>query len=1371
MPTLRSQYQHVRNDISKCLKNTVGGETSSETMVASVQSCLPINTHTSGKETYLSPSKSMVNVSSSSSEEETALLNMKKDSEDMNYVQSSARSSVSPPGSGRKSVGSRSRRSSRNSTGSRRSQDSSRRSSGSLSEDILNTATVHTTQTTNEAPLYTTSSLPTLHNQGLVYSNSFASYKHLAENAIMQSLQVPSKLSMDGLCNLYPSEENLLYLDQHLLQSHQHQQYIPLLMKTRAESQHMQDSSIPRNVEMKNGDVYGSREVNHTDSGISRHDLNGMSGRRQDADLNSMASRWKQQQDMLCVSTGQDMMMAAGRQSLQLGSTTNYSHAMTSSARLNPRCSVMTTSSSASMGQLSCTAAAQVRQEMCGMSASTSLSSLTSAGSVGSIVRQQRDLQGQSRQNEYSNSLQNCRGMETSSSMSSLVSEPYEEACVVRTGDEGLYSFLDRHDCFETKEGLHKRAGIVKRLDTLVKQWVRSCGLEQGLDYTILESNQGMVLTYGSCKLEAADQDADMDLICIAPSFVDADDFFGKLFLSLKKHNCVRDLRKLPEVFVPVIKFRFNDIEIDFTFSQLQLPVPENEEELLEEKYTRHLDDRCLRSLNGYRATCEILTLVPNIRVFQLSLCAVKLWGRINGVYGNILGYLGGASWAILVAKICQEQAQMKGEHTARQVIFTFFQMYSQWRWPTPVFIREVVSQPLGAWDPSINSQDRDHSMPIITSSVPQMNSAVNISRSVQRYIQERMHYAHQTCIQIQHGKAEWDALFKPFEFYKEYEHYIKITGSCEHDSSFWFGCLESKLRHFKEKIELSPRIHSIRIWPKGYTRSTARDSTLWDSQTWFIGFVGSSNQVESLIYEDFHTLKERCYSDLKRSFGQSHLVQRAFNVSMDLVQRSDIFKFLTLRELNMYSMDGKNKNYSSLAEEITIQTSSSAATHSVQSSLSGGSSVSQAGATHFSGGTAGVLPGVGQVPSLAGSVYPHNILSLFQQNGSSTTSSLTSHYSAQQPIFALPGVFPYYSLGHMYPPPPENLSPPIVGQKGRQHSPRPVSSPRHLGGHRTHSPVPGFTAPTHRIHSPTQQAHFIYPEGISAVGHHFVHSPKLIHPHPYSPKQTGADPSVQQLGMLHNQGPFLFPPPIPHTVVSTPPPATTSAGPNQVQPGARTGETPSANMRLMPGIHRRGYVTTVVTGVTSINNNKGQSGCSCQSVSDIEPEKSKRLPTKTKDRELVNSTSEDERLRSISNSSDTVPPSSVYRSRINQQDSLPPSPTPRISPARTAANNYKKMTDPIVETDTSVPPPIKPGQADTASIKSEPDGNTSFPSFSSLNGEEKAVKRRAPRSPRLSISELNDAPTLVPIQMQHHNRTNIMVNFYNCNGDDVFTK
>lgn len=31
----------------------------------------------------------------------------------------------------------------------------------------------------------------------------------------------------------------------------------------------------------------------------------------------------------------------------------------------------------------------------------------------------------------------------------------------------------------------------------------------------------------------------------------------------------------------------------------------------------------------------------------------MKLWGKSKGIYTNMMGYLGGISWAILVAKIC----------------------------------------------------------------------------------------------------------------------------------------------------------------------------------------------------------------------------------------------------------------------------------------------------------------------------------------------------------------------------------------------------------------------------------------------------------------------------------------------------------------------------------------------------------------------------------------------------------------------------------------------------------------------------------------------------------------------------------------------
>ena len=110
-----------------------------------------------------------------------------------------------------------------------------------------------------------------------------------------------------------------------------------------------------------------------------------------------------------------------------------------------------------------------------------------------------------------------------------------------------------------------------------------------------------------------------------------------------------------------------------------------------------------VRSLNGYRATCEILQLVPNVDKFRLTLRVVKLWAKKNGLYGNMLGFLGGASWAILVAKVCQMAVPDNSSVTCTNLIYQFFYTFANWDWPKPVFIKKVENQPYTAWNPHMN--------------------------------------------------------------------------------------------------------------------------------------------------------------------------------------------------------------------------------------------------------------------------------------------------------------------------------------------------------------------------------------------------------------------------------------------------------------------------------------------------------------------------------------------------------------------------------------------------------------------------------------------------------------------------------------------
>lgn len=142
----------------------------------------------------------------------------------------------------------------------------------------------------------------------------------------------------------------------------------------------------------------------------------------------------------------------------------------------------------------------------------------------------------------------------------------------------------------------------------------------------------------------------------------------------------------------------------------------------------KNLDPKCVRSLNGCRVTDEILRLVPNIENFRLALRAIKLWAKrkiifliiiINmmhifystsafsflghGIYSNVLGYLGGVSWAMLVARTCQ----LYPNAVAATLIEKFFLVFSQWKWPQPVLLKQPDNVNLGyaVWDPRVRQK------------------------------------------------------------------------------------------------------------------------------------------------------------------------------------------------------------------------------------------------------------------------------------------------------------------------------------------------------------------------------------------------------------------------------------------------------------------------------------------------------------------------------------------------------------------------------------------------------------------------------------------------------------------------------------------
>lgn len=390
---------------------------------------------------------------------------------------------------------------------------------------------------------------------------------------------------------------------------------------------------------------------------------------------------------------------------------------------------------------------------------------------------------------------------------------------IQRTKD--LERTLEPYNVFESEQELNHRMEILAKLNTLVKQWVKDVSIKKNMPEQMTEKLGGKIYTFGSYRLGVHQRSADIDALCVAPRNIERTDYFTSFFELLKQQPEVTECRAVEEAFVPVIKMNFDGIEIDLLFARLALKeIPDNFD-LRDDILLKNLDPRCVRSLNGCRVTDEILRLVPNIENFRLALRAIKLWAKKHGIYSNSLGYFGGVSWAMLVARTCQ----LYPNAAAATLVHKFFLVFSRWKWPQPVLLKQPDNVNLGftVWDPRINAQDRYHLMPIITPAYPQQNSTFNVSISTSKVIQNEFKEGMEITDEIMLGKADWDKLFQPPNFFTKYRHFIVllVSSSTADDHLEWCGLIESKIRILIGNLERNQHINLAHVNPKCFEKST----------------------------------------------------------------------------------------------------------------------------------------------------------------------------------------------------------------------------------------------------------------------------------------------------------------------------------------------------------------------------------------------------------------------------------------------------------------------------------------------------------------------------------------------------------------------
>ncbi|XP_031385989.1 nuclear poly(A) polymerase 4-like [Punica granatum] len=375
------------------------------------------------------------------------------------------------------------------------------------------------------------------------------------------------------------------------------------------------------------------------------------------------------------------------------------------------------------------------------------------------------------------------------------------EADIQRSAE--LEKFLVNAGLYESKEEAEKRQEVLDRIRVIVKEWVKHVTRMRGYLDQMVEDANALIFTFGSYRLGVHGPGADIDTLCVGPTYVNREeDFFFILHDILAQMDEVTELQPVPDAHVPVMKFKFDGISIDLLYASVsQMVVPEDLD-ISDVSVLYEVDEPTVRSLNGCRVADQILKLVPNIQHFRMTLRCLKFWAKRRGVYSNVTGFLGGVNWALLVARVCQ----LYPNAVPSMLVSRFFRVYTQWRWPNPVMLCPIEEDVLGfsVWDPRKNPRDRTHHMPIITPAYPCMNSSYNVSTSTLRVMMEQFQYGNKTCEEIELNKAQWSALFEPYMFFESYKNYLQvdIVAADSDDLRSWKGWVESRLRQLTLMIE-----------------------------------------------------------------------------------------------------------------------------------------------------------------------------------------------------------------------------------------------------------------------------------------------------------------------------------------------------------------------------------------------------------------------------------------------------------------------------------------------------------------------------------------------------------------------------------------
>ena len=413
----------------------------------------------------------------------------------------------------------------------------------------------------------------------------------------------------------------------------------------------------------------------------------------------------------------------------------------------------------------------------------------------------------------------------------------------------------------EAKKRLVALTFLIDVLKTFYEKQVEKLSQTKTLHKLPEQSSTIKLFTFGSYRLGAHSTGSDMDCLAVGPSFISRTVFFEEFppLLSTYQEE-VYLKRTVPDSYVPVITFQLFSFEFDLLYCQTSLTSVPNSFHVLRDfdKIIRELDEFSIRSINGARTTEKILELVREVppptdtaaerwkeqttAVFRKVLRMIKLWAQRRAVYKNVFGYLGGVSWAILLAKVCQLRPLVVANE---ETLFSaFFDVFAEWNWPVPVELvifdpKTTDSSHLHNWNPKLNARDRADLMPAVTPVFPTINSAHNVTAGSLARL--RKEFARASAL----TKVGSPSVFTTNHFFFEHRKFVCIETPFRDESTC--GFVETKLKGFLLALEKLPGLLCVlfpfRVLEENFVRYFVAVKLLKNAPNTFGVFTSSSGK------------------------------------------------------------------------------------------------------------------------------------------------------------------------------------------------------------------------------------------------------------------------------------------------------------------------------------------------------------------------------------------------------------------------------------------------------------------------------------------------------------------------------------------------